>query len=90
MRAKQKGWEFSITEEDICIPECCPVFGMPLKLFGRGWRSDNSPSLDRIDNSKGYVPGNVVVISYRANMIKSIGTADEHEAVAQWMREVSP
>jgi hypothetical protein len=87
-RARQRGWEFSITEEDISIPDCCPVFGTPLKISGRGKRDDNSPSIDRIDNSKGYVPGNVVVISYRANMVKSIGTADEHDAIARWMREV--
>lgn len=36
--------------------------------------------------AEGYVPGNVEVISFRANRIKNNGTADEHERIAQWMR----
>lgn len=86
-RAIHRGTEFSITENDINIPTHCPVFGTPLKTSLVGKRDWNSPSIDRIDNSKGYIPGNVAVISYRANTIKSIGTADEHEAIAKWMRD---
>lgn len=85
-RALDRGTEFTITENDIHIPTYCPVFGTPLKASLVGKRDLNSPSIDRIDNSKGYIRGNVAVISYRANMIKSIGTADEHEAIAKWMR----
>lgn len=70
-RARDEGTEFSISVED--IPECperCPVSGL---LFDntRGKLKDNSPSLDRIDNSKGYIPGNVRIISRRANTRKS-------------------
>lgn len=36
-----------------------------------------SPSLDRIDSSKGYVKGNVRVISARANMLKNNATVEE-------------
>lgn len=42
-------------------------------------------SLDRIVPSLGYVPGNVAVISHRANRIKSDATADELRAVADWL-----
>ena len=38
---------------------------------------DNSPSLDRIDSSKGYTPDNVWVISRRANIIKHDATLEE-------------
>ncbi len=43
-------------------------------------------SLDRIDNSKGYIPGNVAVISWRANLIKNSSTLEELEAVVAWLR----
>lgn len=75
-RAKKRGIEFSITTDDIVIPERCPLLGIPL-LRHTGYRSDSNPSLDRIDNSKGYVPGNVQVISLRANRLKSDATLAE-------------
>lgn len=43
-----------------------------------------------MDNEKGYVPGNVVVMSYRANRLKNDGTAEEHEIIAAWMRKNLP
>lgn len=71
-RARKKGVEFSIAETDILIPETCPLLGVPL-VSGRGKKGHNqfSPSLDRIDSTKGYVPGNVWVISRRANTAKN-------------------
>ena len=86
-RAKEAGVPFSITEEDIIIiPPCCPVLGIPLqRKAGRGG-GDNSPSLDRIVPELGYVPGNIAVISNRANRIKSNATAEEIERVAAWLR----
>ena len=77
-------WEFTITEQDIVVPEFCPVFGMRLE-FGRMPDRENSPSLDRIDSTKGYIPGNVAVISWAANKLKSNGTADQHRLIADWM-----
>jgi hypothetical protein len=69
-RAIAAGLSFCLVEADIHIPALCPVFGTPLV---RGTRKNctNSPSLDRIDSAKGYVRGNVWVISSRANTIKS-------------------
>ena len=89
-RAKQNGLECSITVDDIVIPEFCPALGIKLEArvgAGRSNREDigSSPSLDRIDNSKGYVPGNVAVISLRANMIKTDATAAELKAVAAYI-----
>jgi hypothetical protein len=87
-RAERKGIEFTITEADIQPPPLCPVFGIPLVVGeGRvGFGHDNSPTVDRIDDTKGYVPGNVAVISMKANVLKGRGTAEEHEAIARWMR----
>ena len=70
-RAKKKNLEFSIALDDFEIPKRCPLLGIPLQLGGDGLFNMNSPSLDRIDNSRGYVKGNVAVISLKANKIKS-------------------
>jgi hypothetical protein len=93
-RAKEQGTPFNLTLEDIVIPSHCPYLGIPLvrpEERGPGWwdnkaNRDVAPSLDRIEPSKGYTKGNVEVISYRANRIKSDGTAEEHERIAARMR----
>ncbi len=82
-RAQQKGLDFDITEDDIVIPERCPVFDVELGRNGGPW----APSLDRIDSSKGYVKGNVQVISARANLLKNDATAKELRRLADWMQE---
>jgi hypothetical protein len=76
-RAAASGMDFSITRDDIIIPEFCPYLGIPLIGSGRKGANPNSPSLDRIDSTKGYVPGNVEVISHRANTIKNNSTVEE-------------
>lgn len=79
-RSKKKGLEFNLSKKDIVIPEFCPVLGMKLE-FHRERRLDNSPSLDRIEPSQGYIQGNVRVISQRANLLKSNATLEELEKV---------
>ena len=88
-RAKIKGLEFSITARDIGpLPEFCPVLGMALNWDRAGLPAGDSPSMDRLDNRKGYVRGNVMIISNRANMIKSDATAEEVQAVADFMKAI--
>jgi hypothetical protein len=74
IRAKKRGLDHTISIEDIRIPSICPVLKIQLN---QGGNTDNSPSLDRIDSSKGYTPDNVWVISTRANRIKNDATPDE-------------
>jgi len=77
-RSKKNGLDFNITIDDIVIPEKCPVLGIPLiAAVGNKIVSKNSPSLDRIDSSKGYVKGNIRVVSHRANSLKSNATLEE-------------
>ena len=59
---------------------------MPLRVSDGG-QDPWSYSLDRVDNKKGYVRGNVVVMSYKANRLKNDGTAEDHEIIAAWMRK---
>jgi hypothetical protein len=74
--AKRRGLDFSITIDDIQIPLTCPVLGIPL-IHGSGRMKENSASIDRLDSTKGYVPGNVWIISWRANRIKSDSNINE-------------
>jgi len=72
-RSRRFGTEFSIGLDDIIIPNVCPILGIELAPFFKLENKGNrrwAPSLDRIDNSKGYVPGNVAVISWKANSLK--------------------
>ena len=86
-RAKVRGVEFTITLADIPpMGTHCPLLGHPFGERVFGTRSHNTPSIDRIDPTKGYVPGNIWVVGYRANLIKNSGTAEEHEMIAAAMR----
>lgn len=75
-RAAANNIPFEIEASDIVIPTHCPVLGIELKR-GTVKCRDASPSLDRIIPSKGYVPGNIVVVSFRANRIKNNSTVEE-------------
>lgn len=68
-RAARRGLAFDIPLESVFIPPFCPVLGLPLSVVDG--RSLNSPSLDRIDPTKGYVQGNCRVVSDHVNRIKS-------------------
>lgn len=89
-RAKRKGIPFDIEVTDITIPTHCPVLGIPLFKSTNGKsHCDNSPTLDRIVPDKGYVVGNIAVISHKANTIKSNSTPKEIQQVAEWVKQES-
>jgi len=71
-RAKARNLEFAIDYDDIQIPEICPYLKIP---FSKG--TEYAPSLDRIDNTKGYIKGNVEVISRKANAMKNSASTAE-------------
>jgi hypothetical protein len=83
---KQRGIEFDIAEGELEIPAVCPVLGIPLDRRDRA----HTPSVDRVDNSKGYVRGNVHVISMRANSLKGMAGEAELEAVLAYVRKHKP
>ena len=88
-RAKQKKIPFNIQHEDITIPSTCPVLGVPFYKHTMRYRRSTqphqySPSLDRIDNNKGYIKGNVVVVSYRVNSIKKDASIEELKKIVNF------
>lgn len=84
-RAAALNVPFDITADDILIPSHCPILGIPLCLTSDR-KIDESPSLDRVIPELGYVKGNVVVISWRANNLKSNGHLDEFVRLVDWLR----
>ena len=84
-RAKKTGMDFNLDLDDIQIPDFCPVLGLPL-FRGEKRIHAGSPSLDRIDNRKGYIKGNIAVISRRANCLKSDSSLEELEKICSWLR----
>lgn len=84
-RARISGAPFTLAVEDIIIPTNCPILGIPLfQAKGQRGGSDNSPSLDKIKPELGYVPGNVIVISNRANRLKSDASIRELREIASF------
>ena len=70
-RARDKSLDFDIEVSDIIIPQFCPLLHIPIiHKTGMGKPRTSSPSLDRLDNSLGYIKGNILVMSYRANILK--------------------
>lgn len=86
-RAKKRCIPFDITAEDIFIPALCPVLNVKLE-FAPEVHSPYSPSIDKFDPEKGYVRGNVYVISHRANSIKNRGTLEEIRKIVKWMESI--
>lgn len=75
-RASKKKWEFNIELSDIVIPEYCPILETKIDI----------PSIDRIDSNKGYIKGNIQIVSNRANMLKNNATIEELELILKFLK----
>lgn len=98
-RAKEKNLPFDIdldyiramAGENAQFASHCPILGIPLEWSCR--RSNKSiplpgsPSLDRIVPERGYVKGNIWIISHRANAIKNNATHEELKLVTKAVGE---
>ena len=88
-RAKKQDIDFNLDIEDLKIPNECPVLNIPIYREavkgGKKGPKQNSPSVDRIDNNKGYIKGNIQVISHRANTMKGSATPKELLQFAFWV-----
>lgn len=88
--AKKRNIIFTLLPSDIDeigIPITCPILGIPL-YFHRDMAEDDSISYDRIDSSKGYSLDNVIVISHRANKLKSNATLDEMRKIVNFYQQL--
>lgn len=85
-RATSSGIEFSIDLSDIKIPEVCPILGIKLEpTAGKSGGFRASPSLDRMDNLKGYTKDNIMVVSNLANAMKRDASKAELRKFAEWV-----
>jgi len=86
-RAKKNGIPFDIHVDDLKpFPEVCEIFNTELSYTNS--RVDdrrNSPSLDRVIPELGYIKGNVRIISFKANELKSYNTPDTLIAILKYL-----
>lgn len=93
-RAKRNNILFTITAEDVIVPELCPILNIPLisdpdyiiknNLKGQ-FNIPNYPSIDRIVPKLGYVKENIIVISWRANNLKRDASLQELQFLVNWL-----
>jgi hypothetical protein len=79
----KRNLEFSISQEDIIIPEVCPILDVKLTNISGQGRVKTNASIDRMDNSKGYTKDNILVVSDLANRMKQNATTEELLAFAK-------
>lgn len=89
-RSLKNGREFSITIDDFNIPKKCECCGFSMSEKNNPPQDSKIfhayPSLDRVDNEKGYVRGNVFVICSHCNFIKGKWSLKELENIVRYMR----
>lgn len=84
-RAVKSGIVFNLTTADLPpVPDYCPALGVPFQR-GDGRPVPESLTLDRINPALGYVPGNVMWLSHRANAMKQDATIEELHRFARWV-----
>ena len=84
--AKKRNIHFDLSEsdiDDIGIPIHCPILGLKL-AFNRGKQLDNSISFDRINSAEGYTRDNIIIVSMRANRLKSDATLKELQQISSY------
>lgn len=87
--AKNNNIPFTILFNEIETPEFCPIFGLKLNY---GWSGENQrdnakATIDKVIPELGYVNGNVFVISWRANKLKSNMSLDELKSIIKYIEE---
>jgi len=92
--SKRRNLDFDLHYEDIKLPEYCPLLNIKLnynnnknhKILNLGNDYDklnfndiSRATIDRIDNSKGYIKGNIIVLSRLANAMKNEANFEQLE-----------
>ena len=90
--AEKENIPFTINFDELDRPEFCPVLGVKLNYAcstgtdGKQQRDPNKASIDKVIPELGYIPGNVFVISWRANKLKSNMSINELEKILDYMK----
>lgn len=87
--AKKRGIPFTLTIPELnnlTFPISCPILGIPLR-FNRE-QQDDSISIDRIDSDRGYEIDNIVVISWKANRLKSNASLEEMRKISEYYEKL--
>lgn len=74
--AKRRNIEFDLDFSQIELPVFCPILNIKLEYFGNS-QLLNRATVDRIDNGKGYIPGNIMIMSRMANAMKNEASFDQ-------------
>ena len=86
-----KGIPFTIELSEIEQPEFCPILGIKLNYAWGGkaghLRDPAKATIDKVVPELGYVSGNVFIISWRANKLKSDMTFEELEKIMNYIKE---
>lgn len=87
--AKKRNIPFNlkVTElNSLTFPISCPILGIPLSVNSQ--QSDNSYSIDRIDSNKGYEIDNIIVISWKANRLKSNASSEDLNKISEFYNKL--
>lgn len=84
-RAKLQGIDYELDGVELIEPTHCAILGLELKANKR-YSGPDSPTIDRLDNTRGYVPGNVWIISNQANLMKSNASIQQLNLFSRWIR----
>jgi hypothetical protein len=90
-RAKKLNLPFDLSKKFLnsIFQTYCPVFGIPFYMEPQEQgdpANPFTPSIDRVDNNKGYIRTNVRIICFRANRLKSNATVEELENVIAYIK----
>ena len=86
--ARSRGLEYNLEHGDIVIPETCPYLKIKLSYNKKDSKEPFYYSVDRIDSSKGYVKGNVQIISFLSNTMKNGASAHQLLTFAKSVLEI--
>jgi len=88
-RSRENNLPFNLTLEYMrtLYTDICPVFGFPLN-YTREKITPDCASLDKFIPDLGYVPGNVHIISVRANLLKKDASVSDIEKLLNWMKSI--
>ena len=91
-RARKFNLPFTLKVQDLreIITTHCPVFDFKFEINKQNTKNnwETSPSLDRVVPSKGYVKGNIIIVSLLANSIKSSATPTQILKVGNFYKEL--